>query len=149
MLKFIRAENTRLKSQKLLSTAADLFDPSDPLMRRAHRSAYKLMQPEKEQEISSTAAEIKSLTKEISQTFAAAEVIDLSRIQSNGKGWSSRRFNPEQQENARESMFASLAGRVVESGARVRALSGKYVIGSTRSGGQKVFTALLIFVEEE
>ena len=126
MLKFIRAENTRLKGDKLMSTAADLFSPTDPLMRRAHRNAYKTNQPDKERDIRASVAEVQALTREINDVYTGVRVIDLKRVVSNGRGWSSGVYNPGVMKGKREGVVKGLMGRVGEGRERVMELAGKY-----------------------
>lgn len=142
VVKYLRAENKRLKSATVMKGAAELFNPVDPLMRRAHRKAYHMMQPESERAIATVAAEVKKLRSDVNRSFAAAEIVDLGQIPANATGWSLRKHAPEHQMKARAGLLGTLSDRVAESGEKVRhlgesLLSSRFLEISTRKGNGK------------
>lgn len=78
-VKYLLQENTRLKQSYMMKASASLFHPNDPLMRRAHRAAFRLMQPENERDMGAIAKELSTLQKDAQLIFADVKVVDLNK----------------------------------------------------------------------
>lgn len=112
-MRFLRAENTRLKAERATAAAAALFSPNDPLMRRGKaRSTVALSAeshgftndvdnranektpapPEDTHALSRVKQAARQLARQVSLIAASPRVIDLTRMPpaTNRKWWSWR-----------------------------------------------------------
>jgi hypothetical protein len=104
MVRFIRAENQRMKGRKVVEEANGLFGADDPLMRRAMKPNPKTKRKE-----------VRELRKEVDDVYVGVSVVDLKGV-GNGRGWSCGVSNPEREKGRRESVLEGLGRKVAELG---------------------------------
>ena len=165
-LRFLRAENSRLKAHRAYVSASSLFDPSDPLMRRANtrnRPTSTTPSPsspsphggEQEQDkevdsdepadvIRSLAMDARLLLRDVRAATAAPKVVDITRAPGPGakegrkKRWSSIREDPIWQIREREERDEELRKRGEELWERVKRVKGVMSRGGMAFGGEEI-----------
>ncbi|KAJ3084482.1 hypothetical protein HK102_000645 [Quaeritorhiza haematococci] len=145
-VRYLRAENSRLKAARMYLSASKLFHPSDPLMRKAHKTAVRLTQPEQERTLASVALEAKLLVREVHALGAMPKVVDLSKaLPATDKKWQSMKNDPLYQKAIGEAGLERLVKREADlrekvvriSVERHNALGGKAVHVGGGSGPKK------------
>ncbi|KAJ3044685.1 hypothetical protein HDV00_001089 [Rhizophlyctis rosea] len=159
-LRFLRAENSRLKAHRAYVSASSLFDPSDPLMRRANTrnrpiaptpapSSPTPADADEAQDtdepadlIRSLAMDARLLLRDVRAATAAPRVVDITRAGgAGGKGekskrWSSLREDPIWQIREREGRDETLRKRGEELWERVKRIKGVMTRGGMGGFGE-------------
>ncbi|KAJ3215541.1 hypothetical protein HK099_006307 [Clydaea vesicula] len=103
-------------------------DISDPLMRKAHKAAVKLMEPEHENSIIRTQNEVKLLNRQIHQQLASQSVVDLTKVPVSSKGWKSNKNDLSLQILAQKSEFEKLEAKVKEGKEKIREIGNQQIV---------------------
>ncbi|KAJ3333966.1 hypothetical protein HDU76_000098 [Blyttiomyces sp. JEL0837] len=138
-LRYLRAENTRLKSQRILNASKDIFASNDPLMKRSSHSTVKDLErpllPETSPgssitfSTSSSLAEVikesKSLAQDVIALSVDSKVVDVTKSSELSAKWSSINSDPMFQFKNQSEIVSRLVHRGEDLSQRVKQIANK------------------------
>lgn len=134
-LKYLRAENARLKSLKIRETSSQLFIHNDPLMRKHFGSSHgedgilngTTRVPGVTQAVlADLARDSKTLVRDLQECSVTAKVVDVARSSAaSNRRWSSLASDPHFQHRSQVEMFENLSHRGHDIHDRVKQLASK------------------------
>ncbi|TPX35279.1 hypothetical protein SmJEL517_g02234 [Synchytrium microbalum] len=127
-LRYLRAENTRLKTNASSYATASLFAPTDPVMRqqRLHSSSSRTTSPEADRQLKAVALESRVLARDAADLGCEPRLVDVSQIKvddTNKKKWSPLLGDPALQYYERVAKLEYISKRGKELRERVRKIA--------------------------